>query len=304
MLSKVEIIGVPLDLGANLRGANMGPSAIRIAGLNHSLERLGYTVQDDGDLFVPVRESIQKIHENEHFLSIIKNLSLELSERTYKSLEGDKIPITIGGDHSLAIGSISGISHYFQNTNQGDVGVIWFDAHADMNTPESSPTGNIHGMPLSALLGLGHPQLTDIGFKGEKIKTENVVLVGIRDIDIEEQRICKNSGIRYYTMREIDERGMLSVAQEAISLVSAKTNGIHVSFDLDCMDPMFAPGVSTPVPGGLSYREAHLALELIAESEKLVSLDFVELNPMNDLNHRSAKLTVELIESVLGKTII
>ena len=304
MIKKVEIIGVPLDLGANLRGANMGPAAIRIAELHQRIKSLGYQLIDHGDLFVPVRESIPHFHYDEKYLSIIKNLSIEIADRTYKALENDRLPITIGGDHSLAIGSISGVSHFYKEKNQEDIGVIWFDAHADMNTHESSESGNIHGMPLAALLGLGSEQLTDVSYIGPKVKPENVVLVGIRDIDSEEQRICKSSGIRYYTMREIDERGMLAVATEAISKVSSNSSGIHVSFDLDGIDPLFAPGVSTPVNGGLNYREAHVAHELIAESKQLISMDFVELNPVNDMNHRSAELTVELILSLLGKTII
>ena len=299
----MEIIGVPLDLGANQRGSNMGPTAMRIAGLHDKIKRLGYEVYDDGDLFVPVRETLPERDSQENFRGNIRQVCEDLAEKTYQSMQANRTPITLGGDHSLAIGSISGISRHLKEKGQ-ELGVIWFDAHADMNTPDSSNSGNIHGMPLATLLGRGHKDLIDIGYDGPKITPDHVVLIGIRDLDGEEQRICKNSGIRYYTMREIDERGMLQVMKEAISIVSSTTSGIHVSFDLDGVDPLHAPGVSTPVDGGLTYRESHLALELIAESGKLLSMDFVELNPMNDKGHMSAKFFVDLVQSTLGKSII
>lgn len=303
MNKTVEIIGVPLDLGANQRGANMGPTAMRIAGLHEKIKILGYDVHDEGDLFVPVRETIADSCVNQNYRTNIKHVCEELAKRTRKAMEARRTPIVLGGDHSLAIGSIAGVSEYLKANGQ-ELGVIWFDAHADMNTPGSSNSGNIHGMPLATLLGRGHKDLIDVGFPGPKITPDHVVLIGIRDLDGEEQRICKNSGIRYYTMREIDERGMLQVMKEAISIVGATSSGIHVSFDLDGVDPLHAPGVSTPVDGGLTYRESHLALELIAESGKLLSMDFVELNPMNDKGHMSAKFFVDLVQSTLGKSII
>ncbi|MFK7825528.1 MAG: arginase [Oligoflexales bacterium] len=303
MHKSVEIIGVPLDLGANQRGSNMGPAAMRIVGLHEKIKGLGYEVFDEGDLFVPVRETLPDYCKEENYRSNIKKVCAELAERTYQALESKRTPIVLGGDHSLAIGSISGISRYLKAQNQ-ELGVIWFDAHADMNTPNSSNSGNIHGMPLASLLGRGDQNLIDIGFDGPKITPDHVVLIGIRDLDGEEQRICKKSGIRYYTMREIDERGILQVMKEAISIVGSTTSGIHVSFDLDGVDPLHAPGVSTPVDGGLTYRESHLALELIAESGKLLSMDFVELNPMNDKGHMSANFFVDLLQSTLGKSII
>lgn len=303
MKKTVEIIGVPLDLGANQRGSNMGPTAMRIAGLHSKIKGLGYEVHDDGDLFVPVRETLPETCAQEKYRNNIKEICENLAEKTFQSMESERTPITLGGDHTLAIGSISGISRHLKKQGQ-ELGVIWFDAHADMNTPDSSNSGNIHGMPLATFLGRGHEELVNIGYEGPKITPDHVVLIGIRDLDGEEQRICKKSGVRYYTMREIDERGMLQVMKEAISIVGSTTSGIHVSFDLDGVDPLHAPGVSTPVDGGLTYREAHLALELIAESGKLISMDFVELNPMNDKGHMSAKFFVDLVQSTLGKSII
>lgn len=301
--SSVEIIGVPLDLGANIRGANMGPAAIRIAGLQKKLEEIGCEYHDIGDLPVPVRETLTPEQKEDKHLKIIAELCTRLAECTQRSLEKGRLPITIGGDHSLAIGSISGIANYHQKKEES-LGVIWFDAHADINTPQSSPSGNIHGMPLATLLGNGHPDLTAIGNSGPKVNPAHCVLVGIRSIDGAERNICKESGVRYYTMREIDERGMHTVMQEAIAIASKATGGIHVSFDLDGVDPGAAPGVSTPVTGGLSYREAHLALEMIADTRSLRGVDMVELNPSTDINHKTANLAVELIQSALGKAII
>lgn len=299
----VEIIGVPLDLGANIRGANIGPSAIRIAGLKQKLLNLDHKVIDAGDLAVPVRESLPNSEYDTKFLGSIRHVCMNLAEKVEASLQKNHFPLIIGGDHCVAIGTIAGASHYFRQKNQ-ELGLIWIDAHADVNDPASSPTGNIHGMPLAVALGHGHKKLTAIGGPKPKIKPENVALIGIRNIDGKEKEMLRKSGIRYYTMREIDERGMFKVMKEAIALVTKNTGGVHLSFDIDGVDPLYAPGVSTPETGGLSLREAHLALEMLADTRKLCSAEFVELNPIMDQAHKSALLTVELTQSALGKSIV
>jgi arginase len=302
-IKSVQIIGVPIDLGANIRGANMGPAAIRIAELQRKIGKLNVEIVDSGDIHVPIRETIEKEDADNKYLKQITQVCSDLESKVYNSLKDGVTPIVIGGDHCIAMGSVAGTSRYFREKEES-IGLIWIDAHADLNTPESSPSGNIHGMPLSALLGDGHSDLVNLGgFKG-KIKPENTVLIGIRDIDGEEKEICKKSGIRYFTMREIDERGMMSVMIESIKLASNGTSGIHLSIDLDGIDPLYAPGVSTPVTGGLSYRETHLALEMLADTNKLATIEVVELNPMNDIDHKSASLSVELIQSALGKSIV
>ncbi len=299
----VQIIGVPLDLGANMRGANMGPSAIRIAELHQKIGVLGYQVSDLGDIPVPIRDTLPADSHRARFLREIQTVCTDLQQRVYQTLKDDKLPIILGGDHSIALGTIAGTSRFHKERNE-KVGLIWVDAHADMNTPSSSPSGNVHGMPLSIILGNGNPALVDIGFPGAKISPDNIALIGIRTLDGAEKEICRKSGIRYFTMREIDERGMHTVMKEALAVVSKGTAAIHLSFDIDGIDPLYAPGVSTPVTGGLSYREAHLALEMIADTGMLRSMEFVELNPMTDLVHKTAMLTVELIQSALGKSIV
>lgn len=299
----VQIIGVPLDLGANMRGANMGPSAIRIADLHQKIGVLGYQVSDLGDIPVPIRDTLPAESHRARFLREIQNVCHDLQQRVYQSLSDDKLPIILGGDHSIALGTISGTSRFHKERKE-KVGLIWVDAHADMNTPASSPSGNVHGMPLSIILGNGHPALVDIGYAGAKVSPENIALIGIRTLDGAEKEICRKSGIRYFTMREIDERGMHTVMKEALAVATKGTSAIHLSFDIDGIDPLYAPGVSTPVTGGLSYREAHLALEMIADTGMLRSMEFVELNPMTDLVHKTAMLTVELIQSALGKSIV
>ncbi len=304
MLQKtVDIIGVPSDLGANIRGSNMGPAALRIAGLVDKVKAITSEVVDHGDIAVPVRDSLSDAIKETKFLEPITKICTELSEKIYESAKSGHVPLMIGGDHSLAMGSISGVAKHYNEQNQ-DIGVIWVDAHGDINTPSSSESGNIHGMPLATLLGDGHPDLLNLAYNGAKLKPENVTLIGIRDIDAVEKELLKKSGVNYYTMRDIDERGMFSIMSEAIEKTTANTAGVHLSFDIDSIDPVFAPGVSTPVPGGLSFREAHLLLEMLAESGKLTSLDFVELNPFTDQGPTSAYLTVDLILSALGKSIV
>ena len=301
--NSVRIIGVPSDLGANIRGANVGPSAVRIAGLHDKISVLGYKIEDAGDILVPIRETLPESAAKEKYLTTITDVCDLLRMEVEMSLDRDMLPIVIGGDHSIAMGTISGTSSFYRKKNQS-IGLIWVDAHADMNTPASSPTGNLHGMPLSTLLGKGIPQLVELGGFTGKLRPENVALIGIRTLDHEEKRICRESGIRYFTMREIDERGMAAIMKEAVAVASKGTSGIHLSFDVDGIDPLYAPGVSTPVTGGLSYREAHLALEMIADTGMLTSMEFVELNPMRDVAHKTAELLVELVQSALGKSIV
>jgi arginase len=303
MKKTIEIIGVPSDLGANLRGANIGPAALRICGLKEAIEGLGYPVIDSGDISVPVRETLKPESVNQKFLKEIVEVCSRLKEKVGGSLKASRLPIVIGGDHSLAIGSLSGVSEHFES-EKSKFGLIWIDAHADMNTPQTSPSFNIHGMPFSVLLGNGYPELVGLGGKKQKLASENVALVGIRILDPKEKEVLKACGVRYFTMRQIDEKGMFSVMKEAIEIASRGTKGIHVSFDLDVIDPSYAPGVSWPYRGGLSYREAHLAMEMVADTGLLSSLDFVELNPFTDEQNRTAKLTVELIQSALGKSIV
>lgn len=299
----VEIIGVPVDLGANMRGANMAPAAIRIAELHHKIRVLGYEIKDIGDLEVPVRDTLSEAASQQKYLTQIHRICEELEEIVHDAAAARRIPIVLGGDHCIAMGTIAGISRYYRERHES-LGLIWIDAHADINSPSSSVTGNIHGMPLSVVMGSGHPELVQVGGFAPKVRPENVALIGIRMLDGAEKDILRKSGVRYFTMREIDERGMANVMKDALAVVGKGTSGVHLSFDLDGVDPLYAPGVSTPVTGGLSYREAHLALEMLAESGLLCSMEFVELNPMTDLQHKTAQLTVELIQSALGKSIV
>lgn len=302
-MTAVTVIGVPTDLGANMRGANIGPSAIRIAGLHEKLKMLGCSIEERGDIVVPLREMLSKAEVDVKHRMAIKDICQKLSSEVYNALKSGRKPIVLGGDHSIAMGTISGVSRYVKD-ERSNLGLIWVDAHADMNTPESTHTGNIHGMPLSTLLGQGFPDLVSIDEFSPKVRPHNVALIGIRTLDSEEKELCRKSGVRYFTMREIDERGMAAVMKEAIAVATNGTMGFHVSFDLDGIDPIYAPGVSTPVTGGVSYREAHLMLEMMADTKKLMSMEFVELNPMRDIEHKTAGLVVDLVQSALGKSIV
>lgn len=299
----LELIGAPLDFGANILGAHLGPTEIRNAQVHEKITELSYTVEDSGDIPIPSRDTVPPDDVELKYLHTIERACISLSEKVYGALQSQRIPITLGGDHSIAIGSLSGTSKYCKE-NQKSLGLLWFDAHADMNTPETSPSGNIHGMPLATLLGRGYENLVNIAYKGQKIENLRTALVGVRSIDDLEKKLCKDLGIHIYTMRDIDERGMKNVMADISKNVIEKADAIHVSFDLDCIDPFYAPGVSTPELGGLNYRESHLALEWVADSEKLISADFVEYNPTNDHKHKTAKLTVELLQSLLGKNIL
>jgi len=296
MKGKVKIIGIPLDLGQSNRGVDMGPSTIRYAGLSARLKRLGYEVHDAGNLSVPVRDALDET-ENGNYLTAIQAVCETLYHEARQAVENGFTPIFLGGDHSIAIGSIGGISHH------EPVGVIWVDAHGDANTPQTSPTGNIHGMPVAVLLGDGFSNLVDVGRKGPKLKPTDLVMIGIRELDREERARLRESGITIYTMRDIDERGMAAIANEALARL-AHRGRIHVSLDLDALEPHEAPGVGTPSNGGLTYREAMLLTEIISDSRRFASLDMVEINPILDTRNQTSHIAVELAASLFGKRIL
>jgi arginase len=302
-MTAVTVIGVPSDLGANMRGANIGPSAIRIAGLHEKLKMLGCSIEERGDIIVPLREMLSTEEVSSKHRQSILNICNTLADEVHRALKLGRKPIVLGGDHSIGMGTIAGVSRFAREQNSA-MGLIWIDAHADMNTPQTTHTGNIHGMPLSVALGIGYPDLVGLAGASPMVRPQNVALIGIRTLDSEEKEICRKSGVRYFTMREIDERGMHAVMQEALQVANNGTVGFHVSFDLDGIDPLYAPGVSTPVTGGISYREAHLILEMMADTQKLLSMEFVELNPMRDIEHKTAGLVVDLVQSALGKSIV
>jgi arginase len=301
---RIRVIGVPLDLGASRRGVDMGPSAVRVAGLEARLEALGHQVTDGGNIRVEIAETQAAGCENARFLKQIAETCTRTAETVVKTLEEGMTPLLLGGDHSLAAGSVSGVAHFHRRQNQS-IGVLWFDAHSDINTPESSPSGNVHGMPLAALLGLGPEPLGSIFGNAHKIAPENTVLIGLRDIDAGERENLRRAGVAgVYTMRDIDERGMRTVMEEALSVAGRGTAGYHVSLDMDWIDPEDAPGVGTPVRGGATYREAHLAMEIIADHGRLLSFEIVEVNPVIDEHNRTAELAVELACSAFGKKIL
>lgn len=300
----IELIGVPFDLGGGqIRGACMGPAALRMAGLRKRIELLGFEVVDEGDISVPVRENISLEHENNKFVVPILELCHSLMKVTQRALDNGHLPLLLGGDHSMAIGSVSGVAAHLKNRGK-KMGLIWVDAHGDINTPLTSPTGHIHGMPLATILGFGHELLVNLNGEKTGIAPENVALIGIRNIDEEEKSIVKKSGIHYFTMRDIDEKGMGWVMNKAIEAVSNATDGIHISCDLDAIDPLYAPGVSVPEYGGLSYREARMLMERSYETNKIISLEFVEMNPALDIRGQTANMCVDLIQSALGKVIV
>ncbi|MGH9887073.1 MAG: arginase [bacterium] len=302
---KVSLIGVPLDLGAGRRGVDMGPSAFRVAGVNAKVAEQGYEVADLGDLDVSIQETRQPGDPRLTYLAEIRHTCEMLRDRVMGALGEGSMPIVLGGDHSIAMGTIAGVSRYHAEHGQQRIGLIWFDAHGDMNTPATSPTGNIHGMPLAVALGIGEPTLVSLA-GGEKAMVDGsrAAVVGLRDVDVAERANIRESGIGAFTMRDIDERGMRAVMEEAIKRATSGTAGIHVSFDLDGVDPRFAPGVGTAAPGGISYREAHLAMEMLSDTGKVLSAEFVEVNPVLDERNATALLGVELIGSLLGKKIL
>jgi arginase len=300
----IRIIGVPLDMGASRRGVDMGPSAMRVAGLEARLEALGHSVTDGGNIRVEVAETRASGNKNAHYITEIAETCARTAEAVIATLEEGGIPLVLGGDHSLAAGSISGVSEFYRRRDQ-KIGVIWIDAHSDINTPESSPSGNVHGMPLAALLGLGPEPLGNLFGYSPKMAPENTVLIGVRDIDAAERENIRRAGVsEVYTMRDIDERGMRAVMEEALRAAGRGTAGYHVSLDLDFIDPEDAPGVGTPVRGGATYREAHLAMEILADHGRLLSFEIVEVNPVIDEHNRTADLAVELACSAFGKKIL
>src|SRR5262245_1807554 len=299
----VSIIGVPLDLGAGRRGVDMGPSAIRVADLEERIEALGYDVRDRGDLPVKIQETQGPGDPRMKYLKEIKEVCEHLRDSVRDALGKGSVPVVLGGDHSIAMGTIAGVTSHF-HARKEKVGLIWIDAHADCNTPETSPSGNIHGMPLAVALGLGPPSLVNLAGFSPMVDGSKAALVAIRDVDQAERTNVKASGVGTFTMRDIDERGMRAVMEEAIKRASTGTAGIHVSFDLDGIDPDFAPGVGTPSPGGLSYREAHLAMEMLADTGKVLSAELVEVNPILDDQNGTARLGVGLLASLLGKKIL
>ena len=301
--SHIAIIGVPLDLGQGRRGVDMGPSAMRVAGLNARLGALGYVVEDLGNVPAEQAEASPEGQPRAKYLPQIAATCDRLAILVGQTLERGGVPVVLGGDHSVAVGTASGVSHHFRARNQ-KAGLIWLDAHADMNTPESSPSGNVHGMPLACILGVGPPELTDLFGYRPKVEPRHAVIVGLRDVDQMEKPHVRQSGVRAFTMRDIDERGLRSVMEDAIRLASEDTAGFHLSLDMDFVDPRDAPGVGTPVRGGVTYREAHLAMEMIGDSRRMVSMEVVEINPVIDEANRTADLAVELVMSGLGKRIL
>jgi arginase len=299
----IEVIGVPVDLGAGRRGVDMGPSAIRIADLEARLEGLGHQVEDFGDLDVKIPETQQVGQGKLRYKEPILATCAELCREVERSLGEGHLPLVLGGDHSLAIGSVAGSSSHFAKKGES-IGLIWFDAHGDANTPETTPSGNIHGMSLAVSMGKGDPDLVNLGGRAPKVQPRNVVLIGIRDLDPGERDFLKKGGVTVYTMRDIDERGMRDVVDEAVRLASDGTAGIHLSFDLDVVDPEDAPGTGTPVWGGITYREAHLAMELINDRAEIVAIDLVEVNPVLDTQNMTGLLAAELAQSALGKRIL
>ena len=302
MAENIEIHGVPMDLGANLRGVDMGPSALRIAGVGRALEALGYVVAHHShDVRTSVSLPVEK--GSARYLNEIVAVCRRLHDEAAAAKGRGSVPIFLGGDHSIAIGTVSGVATHFRSRGES-LGLIWFDAHTDMNTPETSPSGNVHGMPLASLLGYGDDQLASIGGKGAACRPENVFIIGARDVDPRERDVVARSGVTVFSMREIDELGIAEVTRRAIEGATDRTSGFHLSFDIDGLDPEIAPGVGTPVRGGVNFREAHLMMELIADSEALVSMDVVELNPVRDVGNRTAETTVHLVQSAFGRSIL
>ena len=299
----IRVIGVPLDLGQSRRGVDMGPSAVRVAGLEARLEAIGHIVEDAGNVAVALPEQKKEGAAHAKYLKEITATCTNAADLVLKTLEAGKVPLVLGGDHSVAAGTVSGVAKYYRRKNQ-KIGLIWIDAHTDMNTPETSPSGNVHGMPLAALMGLGPSELGNIYEFSPKVDPENCVLVGIRDVDNFEKENIRKAGVEVFTMRDIDERGMRVVMEDALAMAGRGTAGYHVSLDMDWIDPEDAPGVGTPVWGGATYREAHLAMEIIADHARMLSFEIVEVNPVIDEHNQTADLAVELALSAFGKKIL
>jgi arginase len=301
---RIRVLGVPLDLGASRRGVDMGPSAMRVAGLEARLEALGHQVTDGGNILVEIAETQAFGNPRARYLTQIADICTRVAECVMQALKEGCTPLVLGGDHSLASGSVSGVAEFYRRQGQ-KIGLIWIDAHTDINTPDTSPSGNVHGMPLASLLGLGPEPLSTIFGLAPKVAPENTVLIGIRDVDAAESANIRRAGLaEVYTMRDIDERGMRAVMEEALRAAGRGTAGYHVSLDMDWIDPEDAPGVGTPVRGGATYREAHLAMEILADHGRMVSFEIVEVNPVIDEHNRTADLAVQLACSAFGKKIL
>ncbi|THE09295.1 arginase [Bacillus timonensis] len=300
MKKDISIIGVPMDLGQMRRGVDMGPSAIRYAGVVERLERLDYDIDDLGDIEItrPTREE-EANDENLKNLEKVSEANEKLAATVNEVILNGRFPLVLGGDHSIAIGTLAGVSKHYKN-----LGVIWYDAHGDLNTADTSPSGNIHGMPLAVSLGLGHKRLTDIAGYSPKVNTESVVIIGARSLDEGEKALIKQLGVKVYTMHEIDRLGMTKVMEETIHYLKGRTDGVHLSLDLDGLDPHDAPGVGTPVLGGISYRESHLAMEMLEESKLITSAEFVEVNPILDDKNKTASVAVALMGSLFGEKLL
>lgn len=303
-MADIRIIGVPMDLGASRRGVDMGPSAVRYTDLRDRLEKLGHNVEDAGNVAVPFREDAARgAQRGARYLGAITDVCTDVAARTKAAVAAKRVPIVLGGDHSVAAGSIAGAAAHLRTKNER-IGVMWIDAHGDLNTPATSRSGNVHGMPLAALLGNGDKAMSSIAGAGAAVRAGDVALVGLRDLDQPERTHIKKWGLGAFTMRALDERGVRAVLEEAIARITKDTAGIWVSFDMDVIDPAEAPGVGTAVPGGMTYREAHLAMEMLADTGKIIGLDLVEVNPVLDEHNRTAEIACELILSALGKRIL
>ncbi|MEH7108287.1 arginase [Bacillus sp. JJ1764] len=299
MNKKLSIIGMPMDLGQMRRGVDMGPSAIRYAGINERLKPLFDEVHDLGDIPIGRPEVAVDKESNLRNLDLVAEKNTLLAEKVDEAIQSGAFPLVLGGDHSIAIGTLAGVAKHYKN-----LGVIWYDAHGDLNTAETSPSGNIHGMPLAVSIGLGHPLLTDIGGYSPKIKPENVVIIGARSLDEGERILIREKGIKVYTMHEIDRMGMTKVMEETINYLKERTDGVHLSLDLDGLDPSECPGVGTPVMGGISYRESHLAMEMLEEAKLVTSAEFVEVNPILDEKNKTASIAVGLMGSLFGEKLL
>jgi arginase len=300
----VYVIGAPLDLGGGRRGVDMGPSAFRTAGLGERIAALGYRVFDRGNVPVPVPETVDRLHEHKKYIDEIARVCADLYERVRAALDHGAVPLVLGGDHSVAAGSVAAAAAWARARHQLPIGLLWVDAHGDMNTPATSPSGNVHGMPLAALLGPEPTELSSIGGMTPAVRPEHTALIGVRNLDDREKQLVRASGVHVFTMKDIDRQGIASVMEAAIAVASAGTAGIHVSFDMDVCDPSIAPGVGTPVRGGLDYREAHMVMEMVADAGRLTSFDLVEVNPTLDVRNSTAELGTELALSALGQKIL
>ncbi|WP_071396679.1 arginase [Bacillus tuaregi] len=298
-MKQLSIIGMPMDLGQMRRGVDMGPSAMRYAGIYENLSKLFDKIDDKGDIAIGRPEVVVDPDSNLRNLHLVAEKNEELAKAVSDVIEEGAFPLVLGGDHSIAIGTLAGVAKHYKN-----LGVIWFDAHGDLNTAETSPTGNIHGMPLAVSIGLGHELLTNMMGYSPKVKPEHIVIIGARSLDEGERVLIKERGIKVYTMHEIDRLGMTKVMDETISYLKEKADGVHLSLDLDGLDPSDAPGVGTPVTGGVSYRESHLAMEMLAESGIITSAEFVEVNPILDEKNKTAAAAVKLMGSLFGEKLL